>query len=77
LTCIGSITQLSWTKIPASEHVSNCCDPVAVNNTKNDVMDLLGADWLEFMQLGHITVAEPSMVIEGSVPLYSFRQIHV
>jgi hypothetical protein len=46
-------THLNWTKIPASEHVSNSCDLVAVNNTKHDVADLLDADWLEFMQLGH------------------------
>jgi hypothetical protein len=47
-------TQLNWTKTPASEHVSNSCDLVAVNNTKHDVTDLIGADWLEFMQLSHI-----------------------
>ena len=48
-------TQLD--KISASEHVLNSCELVAVNNTKHDITDLLDADWLEFMQLGHnITV---------------------
>jgi hypothetical protein len=53
MTCISST---NWTKIQASEHVSNSCDLVPVNNTKNVVTDLLDADWLEFMKLGHITV---------------------
>ena len=48
-------TPLKRTKIPAYGHVSNSCDLVAVNNTKKDVTGLLCDDWLEFMQLGHIT----------------------
>jgi hypothetical protein len=42
--------RLNSTQQPAFENVSNSCDLVAVNN---DVTDLLGADLLEFIQLGH------------------------